>query len=247
MENYNRRHFVSINTIGLIFSGILLTCLSRNGALDFRITQHFFDSAAHTFPLRGAPLLVNIGHTMLQYVTDLCLIAGIVLAAASTWTPRLRPWRSVLITFCVMAICSALLIASLKAESVHSCPWDLAMYGGTAHWLPLFGPIHAGTEFGHCFPGGHASGGYALIAGYFALRNRQAHWARWMLMLGLTLGTIMGTVQIVRGAHFLSHNLWTLWLVWATCFAIDVAIQLASHALRQEINHIAAESSYCKT
>ena len=247
MENYNRRRFVSINTVGLIFSGILLTCLSRNGAVDFWITQIFFDSVAHAFPLRSAPLLVNIGHTMLQYVTNLCLIAGIVLAGVSTWVPRLRPWRSVFITFCVMATCSALLVASLKAASVHSCPWDLTMYGGTAQWLPLFGQVHAGIEFGHCFPGGHASAGYALIAGYFALRNHQALWARGMLVSGLTLGTIMGTVQIVRGAHFLSHNLWTLWLVWATCFAIDVLIQITSNILHQDIRHVVSESTYCKT
>lgn len=235
MENINRRRFVAMNTIGLIISGVFLTWLSRNGTIDFGITQNFFDSVSHSFPLRGAPLLVNFGHTMLQYLTDFLLIAGIVLASISTWVRRLRPWRNVLITFCVMATSSAILIASLKAGSVHSCPWDLAMYGGTAQWLPLFGPVHLGVEYGHCFPGGHASGGYALIAGYFAFRNHDIRWARCWLILGLTLGSIMGTVQIARGAHFLSHNLWTLWLVWTTCFAIDVLIQLKL-ALHQEID-----------
>ena len=81
------------------------------------------------------------------------------------------------------------------------------VYGGTAHWIPLFERVHSGSELGHCFPGGHASDRDTLIAGYFALRLHQARWTRWMLILGLTLGKVMRTVQIVRGAHFLSHNL----------------------------------------
>lgn len=54
-----------------------------------------------------------------------------------------------------------------------------------------------------------------------------------MLIGGLALGTVMGAVQMMRGAHFLSHNLWTLWVVWAACFAIDVLIRFAPCALRR--------------
>src|SRR5690606_16500174 len=75
---------------------------------------------------------------------------------------------------------------------------------------------------GLCWPGGHASGGFALAAAYFVLRDSRPHSARWMLAIGLLFGCVMSIVQMVRGAHFLSHNLWSLWLVWATCFVIDV-------------------------
>lgn len=126
-----------------------------------------------------------------------------------------------------MAICCALLVQSIKDESVHACPWDLAMYGGNAQWFPLFDWIKTGIKLGRCWPGGHASGGFAIVAGYFALREQKPLWAHRILILGLTLGAIMGTVQMVRGAHFLSHNLWTLWIVLTTCFAIDVLIKVS--------------------
>jgi membrane-associated PAP2 superfamily phosphatase len=40
------------------------------------------------------------------------------------------------------------------------------------------------------------------------------------------MGAVMSVVQMARGAHFLSHNLWSVWLVWATCFVIDALLHL---------------------
>lgn len=223
MEKSYRR-FVSINLIVLMLSGLLFTWISRSGTLDFWLAQQFFDPVARGFPYRDAPLLVTFGHTLLKNVTAFGLIVCIVLALVSTWVPRLRPWRGVLVTFCVMAGAAAWLVQAMKGVSVHACPWDLTMYGGDAPWFPLFDQMKAGVTLKRCWPGGHASGGFAIVAGYFALRERQPRWARRILFLGLALGTVMGAVQMVRGAHFLSHNLWTLWVVWATCVVIDVLI-----------------------
>jgi membrane-associated PAP2 superfamily phosphatase len=32
--------------------------------------------------------------------------------------------------------------------------------------------------------------------------------------LGVVFGLWLGWVQVMRGAHFVSHNLWTVWVVW---------------------------------
>ncbi len=234
MKIFSRCHPVSLDAIGLILSGLLLTWLSRSGTIDFWLARQFFDPVTRTFPLENAPQLVYFGHTVLKYATSLGLVACIALAAVSTWVPLLRPWRRALLVFCVMAICSAVLIAIMKNASVHACPWDLAMYGGHAQWFPLFDRVNIGTVPGRCWPGGHASGGFALIAGYFALREQRPAWARGILILGLALGTVMGAVQMARGAHFLSHNLWSLWLVWAICFAIDAVLQAVPLALHRQ-------------
>jgi membrane-associated PAP2 superfamily phosphatase len=39
------------------------------------------------------------------------------------------------------------------------------------------------------------------------------------LILGLILGFAMGWGQMMRGAHFMSHNLWTAWVVWVLLLA----------------------------
>jgi hypothetical protein len=33
----------------------------------------------------------------------------------------------------------------------------------------------------------------------------------------------------VRGAHFMSHTLWTAWLCWTTAFIVDVAATRGWH------------------
>ena len=60
-----------------------------------------------------------------------------------------------------------LVVGILKATSAHSCPWDLIEYGGKAMSFPLFGAVPALPGPGRCFPGGHASSGFAVMALFF--------------------------------------------------------------------------------
>jgi membrane-associated PAP2 superfamily phosphatase len=221
------RRFISINTIGLILSGLLFAWIAHSGTFDFWLSQQFFDPVSQTFPLEHNRPLFFLGHTVLKKITVIGWMFCMVLAVASFWVQRLRPWRRVLITFVVMAGCTAQVVQSLKGASIHACPYDLAMYGGKETWFPLFDSITAAVHKGRCWPGGHASAGFGIIAGYFALREQEPRWARWALITGLVFGIVMGAVQVVRGAHFISHNLWSLWIVWAVCFAISLLINAA--------------------
>ena len=145
----------------------------------------------------------------------------IVLLAASTRSRRLNPWRwpaAYLLT--CMALLPAL-IATLKRFSPVPCPWDLARYGGDLPYLHTFDyPLSAATA-GHCFPAGHASGGFALIALYFAVLPYVRRPAL-MLIPGLATGVVFALGQQARGAHFVSHDLWTLSLCWFGALALFV-------------------------
>ncbi|MSP87044.1 MAG: hypothetical protein EXR42_06595 [Methylotenera sp.] len=57
------------------------------------------------------------------------------------------------------------------------------------------------------------------MAWYFAFRDTRPKIASVGLILGLVLGFVMGWAQMMRGAHFMSHNLWTAWLVWMILLA----------------------------
>ena len=110
---------------------------------------------------------------------------------------------------------SLLAVNAIKHWSQTSCPWDLREFGGSvdhvSHWL--WNIADGGP--GHCFPAGHASAGFAFIAGAFALRRSQPRAARVWLAIALLAGLVMGLAQQLRGAHFASHTLWSAWLCWA--------------------------------
>lgn len=112
-----------------------------------------------------------------------------------------------------------LLIQLMKHYSPTSCPWDLREFGGSAqhlpHWRALLLRWQDGGG-GHCFPAGSASSGFAFIAAYPFLRGHAPRLARqWLVGFGLA-GLLLGLAQQMRGAHFMSHTLWTAWLCW-TC------------------------------
>lgn len=129
-------------------------------------------------------------------------------------------WRAIAVTMlaCVLAI------SALKGRSLTSCPWSLAEFGGTAHWVPhwAWGQTDGGS--GRCFPSGHASTGFAFFAVYLGLRGARPGAARLVLAAVLLSGGVFGVTQMVRGAHYLSHTFWTAWFCWTLS-------ALAVHAL----------------
>jgi membrane-associated PAP2 superfamily phosphatase len=180
---------------------------------------------AQGFPLRNNYWLTVILHDGARQAGWMVLIA----LAALLWRPwgpfkalqRLStPQRWGLWLSIVAAI---LAVSVVKGFSHTSCPWDLQFFGGklplVSHWD--FGMRDGGG--GHCFPAGHASTGFAFMAGGFWLLPHQRSWARlWWTLTGLS-GLMLGLVQQVRGAHFTSHTLWTAWICWSVgllCFSL---------------------------
>ena len=104
-----------------------------------------------------------------------------------------------------------LLVSALKAVTGIYCPHELAMFGGHAPYRHLL-PPEFGTSGGRCFPGGHASGGFALTMLFFCLPGRRARAAALVVTLGI--GWTMGLYQMMRGEHFLSHTVMSMLLAW---------------------------------
>ncbi len=160
-------------------------------------------------------------------------LAAIAIAAALglavRWPPRCArgiAWRTRLWAALWPLGCVAV-IALLKRGSGTSCPWSLAEFGGAVlrqgpHW-PLW--LSDGGP-GHCFPSGHVATAFAFLGVGHALRDvsPRAAGAWWAVVVLAGLG--FGVVQVLRGAHYPSHVLWTGWLCW-------LATTLAWHASRR--------------
>lgn len=116
------------------------------------------------------------------------------------------------------------IIALLKHGTHMDCPWDLERYGGQRPFIGLFQARPALPGHAACFPAGHAGSGYAWVALFFFMRKVDAQW-RWpALLLALALGTVFGVGQQLRGAHFLSHDLWSLAISWTVASTLSLAM-----------------------
>jgi membrane-associated PAP2 superfamily phosphatase len=139
----------------------------------------------------------------------------LVLLAADAARPEPRgPSRRERLYWLAVMVAALLLVPLLKRFSLTSCPWDLAEFGGRAAYVPHWLPGVADGGAGHCFPSGHAVGAFAFFGVFFLwlpYRPRRA-WAS--LAAVLVVGSAFGWAQLARGAHFVSHTLWSAWLCW---------------------------------
>lgn len=141
--------------------------------------------------------------------------------------PRRQRWLAI-----VLVLLATVVISTLKRLLETSCPWDLAEFGGqwpyVPHWLLQ---VRDGGP-GHCFPSGHASAAFAFLLAWALWRPFNAVVARRMLALILIIGSLFAWVQMARGAHYLSHSLWTAWICWAMA-TLAGTVQVKVQAQRQ--------------
>jgi membrane-associated PAP2 superfamily phosphatase len=68
-------------------------------------------------------------------------------------------------------------------------------------------------------PAGFALFGFVLL--WRGRNRRRANLAWWF---AFTAGFVLGWGQQMRGAHFLSHTLWSAWVCWAVCLLLFDAL-----------------------
>ena len=205
------RRDATVAGIGLL----LLLAWDASGA-DLPLTRLF--GTAVGFAWRNHWLFERVLHDG----AAACLKAGFVLLGLNVLVPlpligamprrlRLRWW--------LMTLLCALAVALLKRSSLISCPWSLAEFGGSAHYL-----THTSLDAwrgagdggpGRCFPAGHVSNAFAFVGGALVLRPVSLRAARLWLAVVCGLGLVLGLTQLLRGAHFASHSLWTAWVCWS--------------------------------
>jgi len=159
------------------------------------------------------------GGRLLAWLVLLAMVGALVradLQARRQGWPRTAAFWHRLRWLGVTLVC-LVTVPALKRISTTSCPWDLAEFGGVApyvgHWA--LGVSDGGP--GLCFPSGHAVAAFAFLGLYFQTRDQHPAAARWVLGGVLAAGCAFGWAQMVRGAHFPSHTLWSAWICWTIC------------------------------
>lgn len=197
----------------------------RDGQLDHALAQPWFDPVSRHFPLQHHLWLERLNHVWLKNLSLLGGVAVLGLALAGQRLGLSRAQRQRWLTVFVATLLASLMVSLLKSQSPYHCPWDLLEFGGHAPYVPLFGHLPDGVSAGRCFPAGHASGGFVWMALYFVWHDSHPRRAQAAWWGGLLLGLLMGLGQQMRGAHFLSHTLWSGWVVWATLLWVHWSAQ----------------------
>lgn len=158
-------------------------------------------------------------HRIGKWLSTTAGVSVVILAVAAWCKPRLRVLRWPLTYLAASIAVSTSLVSLLKSWTAMDCPWDLSRYGGTQPMIGLFESRH-GIAASGCFPAGHASAGYAWVALYFCALALRPAWRFTGLFAGLAAGLIFGIAQQLRGAHFLSHDLWSFAVCWVSALAL---------------------------
>ncbi|MCU1734584.1 MULTISPECIES: phosphatase PAP2 family protein [unclassified Pseudomonas] len=159
------------------------------------------------------PGLAKFSHTAPVRLLETARIAPVL-----RFTARHR--RDFVFVVVAFALCTGV-IHFLKSHTGVYCPVETTLYGGAQphlEWFNQFSLLSKAGD-GRCWPAGHASSGFTLLALYFVARRYRWVHARKLLVAILVVGFIYGTTRVLQGWHYMSHTFWAGIFVWLTSWA----------------------------
>jgi len=182
--------------------------------IDVWLADLIYRMEGGTWALRRDPIVRDVLHNEANRVISVFYALLLITCAASFFVDRLAAYRWGLVYLVVAIAGSTLLVALLKDVTRVNCPWSVDRYGGDVAYLPTLREIIAHGPKVRCFPSGHASSGFALFAFYFFSRM-YAPALRWYAFgLATVVGLTFGIAQQLRGAHYVSHDVWAMAICW---------------------------------
>ncbi len=213
-QRINKRKFIKNHFILPLLAFLILLTLIELNDLDLKISQNFYDNQLKQWPYKDYWITSTLLHSYGGIFTKI-LLGIMFVALLGTRLKKDFYCYTLPMTFLFFSsVIGPCFIIYLKNKTHLYCPWDLVMFGGTRPYIELFDSISETLEVGHCFPAAHAGGGYTFISFYFFFLLVQPCYKYYGLSFGLLLGLIYGFDQQIRGAHFLSHDLFSIAICW---------------------------------
>lgn len=151
-------------------------------------------------------------------IKQVYVLAALGLIGVLGWLRRAG--RSAQLRQRLLILCLAMFIVPItiniaKGLTNVPCPRDIEHYGGALSYATIINPFtpQARPEArSRCYPAGHASGGFALLALFFVAGNRRQRTG--FVGAAMALGWITGGYKMLIGDHFFSHTLVTMLIAW---------------------------------
>jgi membrane-associated PAP2 superfamily phosphatase len=227
LENLNKQIII---TAILLIAVILLFQFSE---LDILIQNFFYNFETKVW-------LIDKNEPILKFfLYDGLKIALIIFAVAILFSliflrkkEFVKEYKKDLLIVLASAIFVPLLVGSLKAITNTPCPCNIVHFNGKYPDIKVFDSYpkdFVQTSKAKCWPAGHASGGFALMALFFLFKTLINQ--KRALIIGLIVGWSMGIYKMLLGDHFLSHSIITMIMAW---LIILIIVKFTQFKKRQE-------------
>jgi membrane-associated PAP2 superfamily phosphatase len=186
---------------------------------DIIIQDHFYDFKNHQWIYQDPD---GIYYLIFYKLIKLPIVAIAIFALYKIIKAKISKlnfiaYRSYLIVILTLILFPTAIALIGKPLTNVQCPDDSYRYGGGIPHVKILEkyPINKNSKDGkwkpgRCYPAGHASGGFALLSLYFVADTKRKKWI--YTGFALTMGIVMSVFQMVRGLHFLSHQVATVLL-----------------------------------
>lgn len=180
-----------------------------------RLVADALFSAGTGFPFQRSDSYEFWTHWLPRKVAAFTFFAVVLISTLPREGRRWLNWYAPLWLGIISMLIATSVIGDLKASTGIYCPVQHVQFGGkiAESYMGPF-PLRI-DDGGHCWPAGHATNGLAFISLYFSFmvagRKRLANT---FLVSGLLAGHFLGLAQVIRGQHFLSHQLWSTAICW---------------------------------
>jgi len=200
---------VECATLALIVS--LATIYSHGSGLDTALAGYFFNPVDQWI-YRDSFLLEKVLHKGGVILTIVLLVALVCRWAYLFKFHDDKKQRTYVGFVFLTSLFIIVTVFFLKRWSTLPCPWNSVAFGGTVNPPSLWKAFAFDLPREKCFPAGHSSGGLCFLSMYFGYTAIYGKRNFKTLIPGLLIGLIFGVTQQMRGAHYLSHDLTTIFI-----------------------------------
>ena len=220
-ENLNKQ--ILLTTILLI----VVICLFQFTNLDIFIQSFFYDFESKNWLIdKNEPILKLFLYDGLKKAIIIFNVLILIALIFFRKKQIIQEYKKGLLIVLLSAIFIPSIIGTLKAITNTPCPCNIINFGGTYPDIKVFDSYPKDfiqTSKIKCWPAGHASGGFALMALFFLFKTPSNK--KKALIGGLIVGLSMGTYKMLLGDHFFSHTIITMLISWIIILVIVKFIQ----------------------
>lgn len=219
----------SINKQIVITAFLLIAVLTlfQFSNLDIFVQSFFYDFDKKSWLIdKNEPILKFFFYDGIKNLLLLFGVAILVFLIFFRKNILVQEYKKGLIIVLLSAILVPSIIGFLKDITNTPCPCNIVYFNGTYPDKKVFDSYpkdFVQKSKVKCWPAGHSSGGFALMALFFLFKTPKNQ--KKALFVALIIGWSMGTYKMLLGDHFFSHTIITMLMAWLIILIIVKFIQ----------------------